>query len=362
MRRKTSSDLLKLKFNDCQVVVINKESLLKPDNSGYRYKVEYSYIGNYNYSLVLKIYDDDVIRDKFTENPPKLPDESILKLKPSSVKEITKDTLVYFDPECTVPRNMYGSSFKKTNSLEKADIVVIPNGHTINMFSNCLLFVDDVNKTCIVVENWDVNEKPVNGEVFQEFYSRVRNPQSKLHLCIFDYDKFKNGKLIHSGNIYGYYPFNAHLAKVIVGTYTKYVHENELQLKIGDTDKDFTHEKMDSLMALLSSEDPDSRLYGMMTLAQLNFQLYPACTRYLLSKTWNVRCDDNCTSSQVKYMLKYVNHFHKPYIEIGEKEHAIIKPIIEQEMKDLINKFITDQSKYIGTDVKTDFSLELPDL
>lgn len=350
-------------------------------NAGFFRSNQYSYNTSFICGKPYQMGDNDCIR---TIDPKSTQQADIAGSRSkSSIAELswvknkfcipTEGQTLYFDRACTIPRIKCEGTWKRTIKPVKADVVVIPDIHSIQYYEQIALFINDQARHVVayLISNNSNCPVPFVGLTLDEFVtlnssliSRTAKEDSANRENL---RKLGDAQCAYVGSAFHYSPKEQCIFDVIDGLYPRIVYESTLLQLLNRDDEKFTPEFVEGLIELLNSKDQESVHQGMRVLASMDYAHYPSIAKYILRETssnWN---NFKPFNSSVKFMLDTLGHrtygFYSPFKQVTREEftlaYDIFKSIVKQNIDETLEQIQKETNMVLSCTY--DFDLTYPE-
>lgn len=284
-----------------------------------------------------------------------------------------KGETLYFDKACIIPRARCESQWKRTISLAKADVVVIPE--PVKLFCrDRAVYVKEATQTVYIMDYpSSLTVAPVVGDTLQTAFDLHQGTINK------DYhekeevrqkvDEALDAVCIYVGPLIAYNDRQQYILNVLDGLYPRIIYENQLLAALGSPEESFDAQFIESMKVMLESKDKETVHHGMRILSNMDYGHYPSIARYILTQTQSNWAGHKPFNNGVKFMLDHLgcggNDWWQPFKSVTPEEFSIAKElfedIIRHEIQNRLKSLQNSTNMHIASSIQVECTLELPE-
>lgn len=296
MRHKTKSILYG--FEDYSIIILSSvDYLTKPNNY---------YISSYLDSQSVYITSKQLSLQTDTKK---------LFIEHCAIEENTEALntakTVWVHSDCTIPRALFSSLYKKTKTAWSADIVIVPE--TVNdnyTVDKALVYINESDKLITIVpiyknEDLEIAQALKIGDTFRDHC--VANLCSYWSSMV-KVDTVLDSRLMYFGDVVRTGYNNYALVDILTSQVPsdRIVFEDTFQKSLSNESNTITKEILLSIKEMLCSKDTSVVNTALKSLAALDWIHYPNCVRLIFNYTPsdNWKYANAANSVLVKYMFK----------------------------------------------------------
>lgn len=194
---------------------------------------------------------------------------------------------VYFDKDCTFPRNLARQSFKTSLSADDADVYVIPDMTLVNYKFEYYCYILEYGGIQYVVFADSYNEQgPVKRILDSMPIGDIMYNHWRPSLCSLE-TSAQQSKLVYRGPLLFVMTNTTFIGRFIKGEIPedKVVLETSLLSSLSCETNKPTAETMFSVYNMLKSSDDDTKILGIKALCSLDYFKYKETTKFILIQT-----------------------------------------------------------------------------
>lgn len=255
-----------------------------------------------------------------------------------------KGETLYFDKACIIPRAKCESQWKRTISLTKADVVVIPEPVRLSDSERAVYVNEATQSVYIMSYPEQLGTLPVVGDPLRVIFDQHQGTISK------DYhdkeevrqrvDPALDAICIYVGPLVAYNERQQYILNVLDGLYPRIIYENQLLAALGSPEESFDVQFIESMKVMLNSNDKETVHHGLRILSNMDYGHYPSIARYILTETQRNWYSHKPFNNGIKFMLDHLGFsdtdWWKPFKEVTPEEFSIAKELFEAIIRDEI--------------------------
>lgn len=284
-----------------------------------------------------------------------------------------KGETLFFDKACIIPRARCESQWKRTISLAKADVVVIPE--PVRLYSNVrAVYVNEDTQSVYIMSYPDqLHAMPVVGDplrvVFDQHQGTISNEYQTKEEIRQKVDPALDAICIYVGPLVAYNERQQYILNVLDGLYPRIIYENQLLAALGTPEESFDAQFIESMMVMLNSNDKETVHHGMRILSNMDYGHYPSIARYILTETQRNWSAHKPFNNGVKFMLDHLgvneNDWWKPFKSVTPEEFSMAKElfegIIRHEIESKLKSLQNATNMNIASSINIECTLEFPE-